>query len=270
MNDTHPTISVVTAIKNNIKGLKWTIASLEEQTWSQIEHVVIDADSVDGTKCFLEHYAPRYKVNYVSEPDAGIYDGMNKGANKSTGDIILFLNGGDRLTSPSILEEVARDWETNKWSWAFGGINYVDAVGHVVGKYNVKDKLEAKVPLGLAYYPHPSTFFSTTLYRELDGYRDGYGWSADQELMIRAAKIAKPRILSQVVTDFAIGGAHTQGSYHDFFYRYRKIRTDNDLMVANRDVIDWLYTKFISNFWTARSTLGDIRKRILKKEISRF
>ncbi|HPF12444.1 MAG TPA: glycosyltransferase family 2 protein [Flavobacteriaceae bacterium] len=89
-------ISIITINYNDREGLKNTIESVVNQTYTNIEYVVIDGGSTDGGKAIIEHYKDRFHY-WVSEPDQGIYDAMNKGLDHITGDYVLFLNSGDIL-----------------------------------------------------------------------------------------------------------------------------------------------------------------------------
>lgn len=95
--------SVVTVTRNNLDGLKRTNASLEHENPDLFEWIVIDGASTDGTPEYLK----AVKVQSISEPDQGIYDAMNKGIERATGDYVLFLNAGDTLALPRTLEILA-------------------------------------------------------------------------------------------------------------------------------------------------------------------
>lgn len=95
--------SIITITRNNLCGLQATADSLHVQTCRDFEWIVIDGDSSDGTKDYLRILS----AQSVSEPDKGIYDAMNKGIDRASGDYLLFLNAGDTLASPETLEKIA-------------------------------------------------------------------------------------------------------------------------------------------------------------------
>jgi glycosyltransferase involved in cell wall biosynthesis len=98
-------LSIITINKNNARGLERTIQSVIQQTSTDYEYIVIDGASRDGSVDSIKKYAD--KINYwVSEPDAGIYNAMNKGIRKASGDYCLFLNSGDTLLASKTLETV--------------------------------------------------------------------------------------------------------------------------------------------------------------------
>lgn len=98
-----PRFSVITVTRNNLDGLIRTRQSLYAQNFSDYEWIVIDGASTDATVAFLENQGQIW----ISEPDGGIYDAMNKGIDRATGDYLLFLNAGDTLATPDTLEKIA-------------------------------------------------------------------------------------------------------------------------------------------------------------------
>ena len=95
-------VSIVTINYNNANGLAKTLKSVLEQTYNDIDYIVIDGASTDGSKAILQEYGDRLSY-WISEPDEGIYDAMNKGIDRATGDYLLFLNSGDTLYNNRVL-----------------------------------------------------------------------------------------------------------------------------------------------------------------------
>ena len=102
MNKHLPTFSIITVTLNNLAGLQKTQTSITKQTCTDYEWLVIDGESTDGTRAFLQENA----VTFISEKDLGIYDAMNTGIRKATGRYLLFLNAGDVLAAPDVLEYI--------------------------------------------------------------------------------------------------------------------------------------------------------------------
>ena len=100
-----PLITVITVVYNNVKHIEETIQSVINQTYSNIEYIIIDGGSTDGTVDVIKKYADRI-VYWVSEPDKGIYDAMNKGICKATGAWIGIMNSGDTFHSKTVLYDV--------------------------------------------------------------------------------------------------------------------------------------------------------------------
>jgi len=100
-----PKLSIITVVFNNVRDIERTMLSVLNQTYPEIEYLVIDGASSDGTSELLEQYKPRLG-KLISEKDKGIYDAMNKGLALATGDYVLFMNSGDELYAADTVEKV--------------------------------------------------------------------------------------------------------------------------------------------------------------------
>src|SRR5215217_4956208 len=100
-----PKLSVITIVYNNVKDIERTMLSVLNQTYRNIEYIVIDGASKDGTAEHIGNYKDRL-AHFVSEPDKGIYDAMNKGLALATGDYVLFMNSGDEIYEPETVADV--------------------------------------------------------------------------------------------------------------------------------------------------------------------
>jgi glycosyltransferase involved in cell wall biosynthesis len=99
-----PKLSIITINYNHLDGLKRTVESVINQTWQEFEYIVIDGGSTDGSAAYIESQSNNIDY-WVSEPDSGIYNAMNKGIAKATGEYLLFLNSGDHLFNITVLEK---------------------------------------------------------------------------------------------------------------------------------------------------------------------
>ena len=106
-------LSIITINYNNAEGLRKTLASVAAQTYRDIEHIIIDGGSTDGSVDVIKEYEEQLHlthstihIQWTSEPDKGIYDGMNRGIRKATGDYIQILNSGDILATPDVTERM--------------------------------------------------------------------------------------------------------------------------------------------------------------------
>ncbi len=104
--DMHPTLSIVTVSFNAQKVIADTLRSVTTQDYPALEYIVIDGGSTDGTQAVIGEYTARI-AHFVSEPDGGIYYGMNKGIEAATGEYVLFLNAGDVFADERVLSDVA-------------------------------------------------------------------------------------------------------------------------------------------------------------------
>ncbi|GGE59353.1 glycosyltransferase involved in cell wall biosynthesis [Pedobacter psychrotolerans] len=100
-----PKLTVITIVYNNVRDIERTINSVLKQTYKNIEYIIVDGKSTDGTLAVIAKYKERIS-RIISEPDKGIYDAMNKGLALATGDYILFMNSGDEIYDEQTVEDV--------------------------------------------------------------------------------------------------------------------------------------------------------------------
>lgn len=152
-----PLISIITVSYNAVRDIENTILSVLNQTYPNIEYIIIDGGSTDGTLDIIKKYQD--KITYwVSEPDKGIYDAMNKGTLKATGEWLNFMNAGDTFYNEQVLENVFRD---NNWE------NTDVIYGDVIYIYPNREDIRKAVPLkrinvGIPFC-HQSVFVRTKL-----------------------------------------------------------------------------------------------------------
>lgn len=154
-----PRISVVTVCFNAVNTIEKTILSVINQTYQNVEYIIIDGASTDGTIDIVNKY--RDKITYfVSEPDKGIYDAMNKGIKAATGDWIHFLNAGDTYHDNTILECFFPLIEDST-QIAYGDTLYIFSIAQKVRKALPLDKMNEMMPIG-----HPATFVKATYHKQ--------------------------------------------------------------------------------------------------------
>lgn len=179
----NPKYSIITINYNNASGLKLTVDSVINQTFTDYEFIVIDGGSNDSSVEIIKKNAN--KINHwVSEPDSGRYNAMNKGIKASTGEYLLFLNSGDYFTSNTVLEQV----------------NSIDCnekvfFGNILINENGEEKIISGPDsnLNLEYFlenalPHQATFFHKSVISQMGGYSEKYQIYADLELYLKIVK----------------------------------------------------------------------------------
>jgi glycosyltransferase involved in cell wall biosynthesis len=178
-------VSIITVCFNSASTIEDTIHSVREQQYEHIEHVIIDGGSTDGTQEVVGRYNGRIK-RFISEPDRGIYDAMNKGLRLATGDIVGFLNADDVYASPAVISEVVAAMREDCVDGAYGDLAYVRRrdLNRVVRYW------QAGVYRSGAFYsgwspPHPTFFCRASLYGRLGGFDPEYRIAGDFELMLR-------------------------------------------------------------------------------------
>ncbi|MCW5519178.1 glycosyltransferase [Aureitalea sp. L0-47] len=170
-----PFLTIITINYNNRQGLEKTVRSVLGQTFKNYEYLIIDGASDDGSKDFLSQNEENFSF-WVSEPDTGIFNAMNKGINHSSGEFLLFLNSGDTLNGSSALEEfighddfkgdiIYGDYKFDK-----GGKVYADELTPL---YFVRTSL-----------PHQSTFFRKEVFETMGGYDESYRIISDRVFFV--------------------------------------------------------------------------------------
>lgn len=232
--------SVITTTLNDLCGLKRTWASLVAQGDAAVEWVVIDGGSSDGSVEWLGSL-DQSMVRWVSEEDAGIYDAMNTGLARACGDLIVFLGAGDRL-APGALSLVREDYARQGWSWAYGLSRIVTADGDLVQVASFVPFRRRWLELGYRALNHQACFFSRDLVESLGAYDLRYPIFADQEFCLRAAAIAHPRVLGNVVAEFVTGGTSWALPAGSFVWPARAMRKRHRRLVGGNSAIDLMAT----------------------------
>ncbi len=205
-------ISIITVCYNNWNTIRDTIESVKYQDYNDIEHIIIDGASVDGTLDIIENLKhPRLTV--FSEKDQGIYDAMNKGILKATGDIIAFLNADDWYASHDVLSKVAGHFKKD--------LDYLyaelDFVGH---DYRVRrtwkdQNHQASDVLRWGWQPaFPTMFFNKKIFQQKSlKFNQAFSISGDYDFLIRLHQMKNLNIyyLPYLLVHMRLGGASTSG-----------------------------------------------------------
>lgn len=177
-------ISIITVCRNSAATIRDTLESVRCQTYPDVEHLVIDGASDDGTQHIVLEFD--HVARLLSEPDSGLYDAMNKGILLATGDLIGILNSDDVYAHSGVLEAVARQINKSGASALYGDLKYVrsGAEGNTVrywqsGSFSLERFRKGWMP------PHPTFFVRKSIYQKLGLYDPAFGTSADYELMLR-------------------------------------------------------------------------------------
>jgi glycosyltransferase involved in cell wall biosynthesis len=178
-------VSIITVVYNGASTLRSCIDSVLSQDYQSIEYIVVDGNSTDGTIDLVRSYGNRIE-KFVSEPDRGIYDAMNKGLKLATGDIVGILNADDFYSSREVISSIVDAMKNNMADAVYGDLEYVDAVQNDVvkrswksGVYKTGAFLNGWMP------PHPTFFLKRSLYEQHGLFRLDMGSAADYELMLR-------------------------------------------------------------------------------------
>jgi glycosyltransferase involved in cell wall biosynthesis len=218
-------ISIITVTLNSASVINHCLDSVQHQKHDDIEHIIIDGASTDGTLSLLESKREQFKF-LISEPDKGIYDAMNKGIKVATGDIIGFLNSDDFYASNNILSRVASIFKDNSYlDSCYADLAYVDPLD--ISK-NIRYWRSSKFVSGLFSKgwcpPHPTFFVRRSVYQRFGNFNLHYRIASDVELMMRFLEVQKinSRYIPELWIKMRLGGT-TNKSFKNIVMQNKEI-----------------------------------------------
>ncbi|WP_286901906.1 glycosyltransferase family 2 protein [Vreelandella sedimenti] len=202
-------ISVITACFNSQKTIAEAIESLKRQSWPFIEHLVIDGASQDASVAIASKTLGDGDV-LISEPDRGIFDALNKGLQRASGDVIGFLNSDDLFAHDNVLRRVAACFNDPNVGAVYGDLQYVDAddTERVIRYWKSGTFSRRKLQRGWMP-PHPSFFMRREFYEDLGGFDPAYRISGDYDSLLRylGSEMFSVVYLPEVLVKMRVGGA---------------------------------------------------------------
>ena len=181
-------ISIITVNFNNLTGLQRTMQSVLSQSYANMEYIVVDGGSTDGSKDYIE--SCQDKLSYwCSEKDKGIYDGMNKGIAHATGDYVLFLNSGDYFCSSCVLSEIFKTHQEN--DLLIGRQGYYTKKGRKSIAWSIQIEDINERFFWSNTLPHQATFIKNSLLKKIGGYNLNYRVCADWAFWYEAIVVHK-------------------------------------------------------------------------------
>ena len=225
-------VSIVTTAYNSEKTIKRTIESVLSQTFPDIEYWIIDGSSTDRTIDIIRSYEPLFngRLHWISEKDKGIYDAMNKGVSRSTGDIIGILNSDDFFTSNDVISRMTAHF-ADGIDAVYGDVHFVkpNNLQKSVRYYSGKPFRPWMIRFGFIP-PHPSLYIRRSVYEQYGLYDTSYRISADVDLIARLSYIHKIT-MQYIPMDFVtmlVGGESTKN------WKNRWIGTKEDLKACKK------------------------------------
>lgn len=202
-------ISVITVCFNSAATVRDTLRSVATQTYPDVEHIIVDGASTDGTMEIVRAHGTRL-ARVVSEPDRGVYDAMNKGIALATGEVVGFLNSDDFFASPAELEFVARAFDDPGVDACHADLIYVREhdPGTVVRYWKSSPYRRGRFRTGWMP-PHPTFYVRRAVYERLGGFDLDFRFQADFELTTRFLEVHRVRsaYLPRVMVKMRLGGA---------------------------------------------------------------
>lgn len=204
-------ITIITVCYNSSATLEKTIFSVAGQSYNNIEYIIIDGNSKDDTLNLIKKHEDKI-TRWISEPDHGLYDAMNKGISMATGDIVGILNSDDTFNSNFVLQEIVNFHTTYGIDASVGNIVQHKEDEKVVRLYSSKYWKPDKLKIGFMP-PHPSIFIKREMFEKYGNYKLGFTIGSDYELITRFFLKEKIRwkYSGIITTAMLVGGLSSSG-----------------------------------------------------------
>lgn len=214
--DQNMKISIITVAYNSASTIRDTIETVLVQTYPNIEYIIVDGCSKDGTMDIIKEYELQFnnRLKWTSEPDKGIYDALNKGIQLSTGDIIGFLHSDDLFNSQDTLQHIAHAFKDDDISAVYGDLVFVDQqdINKIVRNWKSQSFKPGLLQRGWMP-PHPTLFMRKEVYDKHGLFNINLKCAADYDYILRVFKDSSLtfKYLPEVITKMRIGGVSTKG-----------------------------------------------------------
>jgi glycosyltransferase len=232
-------VSIITAVHNNRETVEDCLRSVLSQTYPNIEYLVIDGGSTDGTQKIIESYQAKI-AHWVSEPDTGIYSALNKGLNLATGEAVGILHSDDVYAHDRVVEKVVEAFGKSGADSIYGNLRYVyrNDPKRVIRSWKSSPFIQGKFRYGWMP-PHPTFFVKKGVFENYGGFNETLRIAADYELMLRF--LEKHRIstyyLPEVLIHMRVGGVSNRG-------------IKNILLKSREDLLAWKLNGLSSSIYT--------------------
>lgn len=205
-----PFFSIITCTKNSAKYLSSCLDSVKQQSYPELEHLIVDGESTDLTLTMVKHYHESehpYTTRIISTPPCGIANAMNKGLSVAKGEYIYFLNSDDSFYSPKVLEQV-HDYllKHPQYDWVFGKIHETDGQ-HTIGYPPRFPIFHGKHTGLLKYYnyiPHQATFVRKSVFDKYGGFDEALKSMMDPEYWLRLSSSTQWGYMPIIVANYLI------------------------------------------------------------------
>jgi glycosyltransferase involved in cell wall biosynthesis len=200
-----PLVSIVTPSYNQASYLEETIQSVLAQDYAPLEYIIVDGGSTDGSREIIQRFASRLAW-WVSEPDAGQTDAINKGFALAQGEILAWLNSDDTYLPGAISGAVAYLQQRPQAGMVYGDANLVDEHGQVIGKFPAAQTDYRRLRRGYVHIPQQAAFFRASLWREVGPLDPTFYFAMDYDLWVRLARLSELHYLPSTWANFRLHG----------------------------------------------------------------
>lgn len=262
-------VSIITSCFNRASTLEGAIKSVLGQDYPEIEYIVVDGASKDGSLDIIKKYDeytkgdefmnkyPSFSFRYISEPDHGMYEAINKGLRMATGDIIGLVHSDDFLFTEHTISDIVKEFEYSDADFVYGDGLYVDfkdtakpVRNWIGGKYSKR-----KVKLG--WLPlHPTCYLRSTFQKEVGLYNEKYKIAADTDFLVRALYEHSPKVsyMKEYIIRMRMGGLSTDSAK-------RKAMWKEDIDIYSAHGFCAVPTKIMKMMWKVPQFISAILRR---------
>jgi glycosyltransferase involved in cell wall biosynthesis len=246
---TNLSVSIITVSYNSVGTINDTINSVLSQTFKNIEYIIIDGSSVDGTIELVQSFGKRIS-KFISQPDDGIYEAINTGIKIATGDIIGILNSDDFFCDNLVIEKIVKSFQENDIDAVIGDVQFVDPekTSKIVRYYSSRHFNPRKFKYG--FMPaHPSFYAKKELFEKFGFYKTDYKIAADYELLIRFLYIYKIRYkyIEMPFVSMRTGGVSNKSFYSNYILNKEIVRACKENGINTNYIL--VYSKYFSKMF---------------------
>jgi glycosyltransferase involved in cell wall biosynthesis len=202
-----PLVSIITPTFNHARFIEAAIRSVLEQDYRNIEYIVVDGGSTDGSVEIIQRYADRLAW-WVSEPDRGQTDAINKGFARARGSILAWLNSDDTYEPGAVTEAVEFLLNQPEVGMVYGDANFINENGRVTGRFPAAQTDYTRLRRGYVHIPQQAAFFRAALWQQVGPLDPSFFFAMDYDLWVRLARLAPLVYLPRTWANFRL---HTAG-----------------------------------------------------------
>jgi glycosyltransferase involved in cell wall biosynthesis len=209
-------LDVITICRNDLSGLRRTAQSVEQQSENNLSWIIVDGNSTDGTRDWLQSHKFAQPTIWSSEKDSGIYNAMNKGVSYGSGALLSFMNSGDTFACHDSASTLTNKYIETGMCWGYGMAAITDQIGSPQAVHHMHPYRRLLWELGLRSIPHQAAYIERRLFAELGGFNEEIGLAADQDLLFRASLQEAPAVIWAVIAHRSAGGASWGRAPYEF------------------------------------------------------
>jgi len=238
-------VTIITVAYNSAETLERAMSSVLRQTYHDIEYIIVDGLSTDGTTDLIRSIEPQFdgRLRWISEKDKGIYDAMNKGVRMATGDIVGILNSDDFLTSDDVIERMVNEFkQDDKLELVYGNVHFVKPQNLKKNIRNYTGRFFKPWMIRFGFFPpHPSIYVKRELYENFGLYNADLRIAADFEFFANLAHNhhVSMKYLNMDFVTMLVGGESTKS------WKQRELGTVEDMRACHKLGIktNWIFIR---------------------------